>query len=103
MAYDKVYVDEIQDYTQVSIAIFLSRSGTDFASKTHFRLERLSFKIEIALFFMLCRHHSDLFFDPAQSVVEDSDFRCEDIRTVAHHLFQNEKRGNKKQVIPTSP
>jgi superfamily I DNA/RNA helicase len=53
---------------------------------------------------MLCRHHSDLFFagDPAQSVVEGSDFRFEDIRTVAHHLFHNDKSG-KRHGIPDKP
>jgi superfamily I DNA/RNA helicase len=51
----------------------------------------------------LCRHHGDLFLagDPAQSVVEGSDFRFEDIRTVAHFLFQNEKTG--KKGIPEKP
>jgi superfamily I DNA/RNA helicase len=69
----------------------------------NFTLFSTCLQIEVALFFLLCRHHSDLFFagDPAQSVVEGSDFRFEDIRTVAHQLFQNEKRG--KKVIPDKP
>jgi hypothetical protein len=71
LSFYKVYVDEIQDYTQA----------------------------EVALFFMLC-DHGGLFFagDPAQAVVEGVEFRFEDVRSVAYHLFPNDKR-----YIPEKP
>jgi hypothetical protein len=71
LSFYKVYVDEIQDYTQA----------------------------EVALFFMLC-DHGGLFFagDPAQAVVEGVEFRFEDVRAVAYHLFPNDKR-----YIPEKP
>jgi len=74
LKYDKVYVDEIQDYTQS----------------------------EIAFFFLLCRQ-GGLFFagDPAQSVVEGVDFRFEDVRSVAYYLYKDEK--NKDRFIPDKP
>mmetsp|Transcript_14447 Transcript_14447/g.40206 ORF Transcript_14447/g.40206 Transcript_14447/m.40206 type:complete len:2450 (-) Transcript_14447:2893-10242(-) len=55
----KIYVDEIQDYTQAEVCLFFLLSGT-----------------------------GDLFMagDPAQSVVEGVEFRFEDIRSVAYHL-----------------
>lgn len=61
----RVYVDEIQDYTQ----------------------------LEIALFFLLCSH-GGLFLagDPAQSVVEGVEFRFEEVRSVPYHLFPGDKR-----------
>jgi hypothetical protein len=65
LSFYKVYVDEIQDYTQA----------------------------EIALFFMLC-DHGGLFLagDPAQAVVEGVEFRFEDVRSVAYQLFPDDKR-----------
>jgi superfamily I DNA/RNA helicase len=65
IAFHKVYVDEIQDYTQA----------------------------EIALFFKLC-DKGGLFFagDNAQSVVEGVEFRFEEVRSVGHTLFQGDKR-----------
>lgn len=71
LSFHKVYVDEIQDYTQA----------------------------ELALFFMLC-DSGGLFFagDPAQAVVEGVEFRFEDVRAVAFHLFPGDKR-----YIPEKP
>lgn len=71
LARRRVYVDEIQDYTQG----------------------------EIALFFMLC-DRGGLFFagDPAQSVVEGVEFRFEEVRSVAYHLYPDDKR-----YIPEKP
>lgn len=67
----RVYVDEIQDYTQA----------------------------EIALFFLIC-DCGGLFFagDPAQSVVEGVEFRFEEVRSVAYHLYENDPR-----YIPKKP
>jgi hypothetical protein len=63
--YNKLYVDEVQDYTQA----------------------------EIAVFFYLCGP-GDLFLagDPAQSVVEGVEFRFEEIRSVGYHLFGEKHR-----------
>ena len=63
--YSKLYVDEVQDYTQA----------------------------EIALFFYLCGP-GDLFLagDPAQSVVEGVEFRFEEIRSVGYHLYGEDRR-----------
>jgi hypothetical protein len=63
--YNKLYVDEVQDYTQA----------------------------EIAVFFYLCGP-GDLFLagDPAQSVVEGVEFRFEEIRSVGYHLYGEERR-----------
>ena len=63
--YNKIYVDEVQDYTQA----------------------------EIALFFYLCGP-GDLFLagDPAQSVVEGVEFRFEEIRSVGYHLYGEDCR-----------
>jgi AAA domain len=70
----RVYVDEIQDYSQV----------------------------EIALFFLIC-DSGPLFLagDPAQSVVEGVEFRFEEIRSVAHNLYS--KDPNAHQYIPKKP
>ena len=59
ISFNKVYVDEVQDYTQA----------------------------EIALFFMLC-DRGGLFLagDTAQSVVEGVEFRWEEVRSVGHHF-----------------
>ena len=63
--YNKLYVDEVQDYTQA----------------------------EIAVFFYLCGP-GDLFLagDPAQSVVEGVEFRFEEIRSVGYHLYGEDRR-----------
>lgn len=59
--FNKIYVDEVQDYTQAEIAVFLLAVG---------------FKTD-ALF---------LAGDPAQSVVEGVDFRFEEVRTLVYKL-----------------
>jgi hypothetical protein len=61
----RVYVDEIQDYTQA----------------------------EVAMFFLLNSDKGGLFLagDPAQSVVEGVEFRFEDVRSVAYELFKPDK------------
>jgi hypothetical protein len=60
LAYQRIYVDEIQDFTQA----------------------------EIALFYQLCRS-GHLFFagDPAQSVVEGVEFRFEEVKSVVYNLL----------------
>lgn len=65
LSWHKVYVDEVQDFTQA----------------------------EIALFFMLC-NRGGLFFagDPAQAVVEGVEFRFEDVRSVAYYLYPGDDR-----------
>lgn len=70
----RVYVDEIQDYSQV----------------------------EIALFFLMC-DSGGLFLagDPAQSVVEGVEFRFEEVRSVAYHLYSNDT--NAHRYIPKKP
>jgi superfamily I DNA/RNA helicase len=70
----KVYVDEIQDYTQA----------------------------EISIFFTLCSR-GGLFLagDPAQSVVEGVEFRFEEVRSVAYHLFKEEDK--RKRYMPEKP
>jgi hypothetical protein len=69
--FKKVYVDEIQDYTQA----------------------------EIALFFKL-GHPGGLFLagDTAQSVVEGVDFRFEEVRSIGHTMFPNDRR-----YVPDKP
>ena len=71
MQYNKIYVDEVQDYTQA----------------------------EIALFFCLCGP-GGLFLagDPAQSVVEGVEFRFEEVRSVGHCLYNQDKK-----LIPDKP
>lgn len=61
----RVYVDEVQDYTQA----------------------------EIALFFLLCQK-GGLFLagDPAQAVVEGVEFRFDDVRGVPHYLYPGDRR-----------
>ena len=61
--FDKIYVDEIQDYTQAEIALFFTLAGP-----------------------------GDLFLagDPAQAVVEGVEFRFESCRSVAFHLYGQE-------------
>jgi len=75
---NKIYVDEIQDYTQA----------------------------EIYLFFLLCGA-GDLFLagDPAQSVVEGVEFRFEDIRSVGYHVSSPATRDlipNKPKTVTTN-
>ena len=67
----KIYVDEIQDYTQAECLLFFLLSGP-----------------------------GDLFLagDPAQSVVEGTDFRFEEIRSVGYHVA-----GENHQLIPDKP
>jgi len=62
--YDKLYVDEIQDYTQAEILLFYCLGGP-----------------------------GNLFLagDPAQSVVEGVAFRFEDVRTVGHYICQGRR------------
>lgn len=73
LSYDKVYVDEIQDYTSA----------------------------EVALFFLLSRPDG-LFLagDTAQSVVEGVEFRFDDVRSVAHTLYPQDKD---RRYIPDKP
>jgi AAA domain len=65
VCYSKIYVDEVQDYTQSEIALFFCLSGPG------------------SLF---------LAGDPAQSVVEGVEFRFEEIRSVGYHLCDNASR-----------
>ena len=70
LKHSRLYVDEVQDFTQA----------------------------EVAMFFQCCDAGS-LFLagDPAQAVEEGVDFRFEDIRMVAHKLFQDRRN------IPEKP
>lgn len=68
----KVYVDEVQDYTQVECLLFFYIGGPG------------------GLF---------LAGDPAQSVVEGTDFRFEDIRSVGHFVAGRDRR----DLIPQKP
>ena len=61
----KIYVDEIQDYTQIEISLFFMLSGPE------------------SLF---------LAGDPAQSVVDGADFQFKDVRCVGYHLFGQDRR-----------
>jgi hypothetical protein len=69
----KVYVDEVQDYTQAEILLFFKLSGP-----------------------------GDLFLggDPAQSVVEGVEFRFEDIRSVGYHVADQQ---GCRYLIPEKP
>jgi hypothetical protein len=64
LCYSKIYVDEVQDYTQAEIALFFLLSGPN-----------------------------DLFSagDPAQSVVEGVSFRFDEVRSVGYHLYKDDK------------
>ena len=68
----RLYVDEVQDYTQ----------------------------LEILLFFYIGAGPGALFLagDPAQSVVEGTDFRFDEIRSVGHYVA-----GDKRHLIPEKP
>jgi hypothetical protein len=63
--YSKLYIDEVQDYTQAEIALFFYMGGP-----------------------------GDLFLsgDPAQSVAEGVEFRFEEVRSVGYHLYGEERR-----------
>jgi hypothetical protein len=65
VCYSKIYVDEVQDYTQAEILLFFLLSGP-----------------------------GDLFFcgDPAQSIVQGVDFRFEDIRSVGYFVAGSERK-----------
>ena len=67
----KIYVDEVQDYTQIEILLFFYLGGPG------------------GLF---------LAGDPAQSVVEGTEFRFEEIRSVGYHVA--ESSGN-RDLIPS--
>jgi hypothetical protein len=68
----RVYVDEVQDYTQIEILLFFYISGGPGA-----------------LF---------LAGDPAQSVIEGTDFRFKEIRSVGYYVA-----GNRRHLIPEKP
>jgi hypothetical protein len=70
----RIYVDEVQDYTQLEILLFFYISGGPGA-----------------LF---------LAGDPAQSVVEGTDFRFEEVRSVGYFVAGNKKQRN---LIPDKP
>ena len=57
-------------------------------------------QIEILLFFSISGGPGSLFLagDPAQSVVEGTDFRFEEIRSVGHYVA-----GNRRHLIPEKP
>jgi hypothetical protein len=69
--FDKVYVDEVQDYTQVEILLFFALGGA-----------------------------GNLFLagDPAQNVVRGVEFRFADIRSVGYYVAGNGE--GKKELIP---
>ena len=69
----KVYVDEVQDYTQIEILLFFYLGGPG------------------GLF--LCG-------DPAQSVVEGTEFRFEEIRSVGYYVAESSGR---RDLIPSKP
>jgi hypothetical protein len=68
----RLYVDEVQDYLQIEILLFFHIGGGPGA-----------------LF---------LAGDPAQSVVEGTDFRFEEIRSVGHYVA-----GDRRHLIPEKP
>lgn len=72
----RLYVDEVQDYTQ----------------------------LEILLFFYIGGGPGALFLagDPAQSVAEGTDFRFEDVRGVGYFVA-GDKTGNKRHLVPEKP
>lgn len=69
--FDKVYVDEVQDYTQVEILLFFVLGGA-----------------------------GNLFLagDPAQNVARGVEFRFADIRSVGYYVAGNDE--GKKELIP---
>jgi len=72
----RLYVDEVQDYTQ----------------------------LEILLFFYIGGGPGALFLagDPAQSVAEGTDFRFEDVRGVGYFVA-GDQVGNKRHLVPEKP
>lgn len=72
----RLYVDEVQDYSQ----------------------------LEILLFFYIGGGPGALFLagDPAQSVAEGTDFRFEDVRGVGYFVA-GDKTGNKRHLVPEKP
>jgi len=66
----KIYVDEVQDYTQC----------------------------ECLLFFYLCDGPDNLFLagDPAQNIVQGVEFRFQDIRSVQYHISKDKKQVMRK-------
>ena len=77
LSYDRVYVDEVQEYTQAEIGLFLLVAGLDADS----------------LF---------LAGDPAQSVVEGVDFRFEEVRSVIHTLGRYGARIERPMKLETN-
>ena len=69
--FDKVYVDEVQDYTQIEILLFFVLGGA-----------------------------GNLFLagDPAQNVARGVEFRFADIRSVGYYVARNDE--GKKDLIP---
>ena len=69
--FDKIYVDEVQDYTQVECLLFFELGGA-----------------------------GNLFLagDPAQNVARGVEFRFEDIRSVGYHVAGDDE--GKKNLVP---
>lgn len=69
--FDKIYVDEVQDYTQVECLLFFELGGA-----------------------------GNLFLagDPAQNVARGVEFRFEDIRSVGYHVAGDDE--GKKDLVP---
>jgi superfamily I DNA/RNA helicase len=65
-----VYIDEVQDSTEVEVILFFLAAGMNY--------DRLY-----------------LAGDPAQAIVEGVDFRFEEIRSLVHTLSKNTKRVEK--------
>ncbi len=74
LQFSKVYIDEVQDYTQTECLIFFSLCGT-----------------------------GNLFFagDPAQNVAKGVEFRFEDIRSVGH--FEAKMNSSSKDMVLSKP
>ena len=65
--YDRVYIDEVQDYTQAELLVFILAAGMRYDT----------------LF---------LAGDPAQAVVEGVDFRFEEVRSIFYLLHQRDQQ-----------
>ncbi|KAJ1443989.1 P-loop containing nucleoside triphosphate hydrolase protein [Ochromonadaceae sp. CCMP2298] len=76
-AFDKVYVDEVQDSSQIEIALYFLAAGM--------RYDRLF-----------------LAGDPAQSIVEGIDFRFEEVRGIVHALSQRTVRIHSPVTLNTN-
>ena len=72
--YDKVYIDEVQDYTQAEILVFVLAAGM---------------RSDVSLF---------LTGDPAQAVVEGVDFRFEEVRSIFYSLAKRDGRAPTQQM-----